>query len=121
MGAYIDDRPFSVDLAGSVLRQGSFIDKLHSLSWLSHTSAHLVKHAITRYHAYLDLISSSPDLYAVPTLDIDLAWHTHLLSGWKYVSDCEAWVGRLVDQCVSFLLLLSVNDINIYNIIATTK
>lgn len=38
---------------------------------------------IARYHAFLDLMSASGKFY-VPTLDIDLAWHTHQLK-------CEAY------------------------------
>lgn len=33
----------------------------------------------TRYYAFLDLIKGNPSLFCVPTLDIDLAWHTHQL------------------------------------------
>ena len=57
LSAYFDDRPFSVDLAEAVVRQGSFIDKMHGFGW---TAAKyfdkpidevVLVHAITRYHA----------------------------------------------------------------------
>lgn len=34
----------------------------------------------------------------VPTLDIDLAWHTHQLMASRYGVDCEMYIGRYVDQ-----------------------
>jgi hypothetical protein len=43
----------------------------------------------------------SPDTFLVPTLDIDLAWHTHQLMAGSYDSDCLKYVGRLVDQYVA--------------------
>ncbi|OSX64414.1 hypothetical protein POSPLADRAFT_1032777 [Postia placenta MAD-698-R-SB12] len=57
LSAYTDDRPFSIDLVGAVIRQGSFIDKMYSFGWTQadffdgpQDEAVLV-HAITRYHA----------------------------------------------------------------------
>ena len=34
----------------------------------------------------------------VPTLDIDLAWHTHQLAAGRYGADCMEYVGRFIDQ-----------------------
>ena len=45
-------------------------------------------------------MSSSPTVFFVPTLDIDLAWHTHQLGGSTYHNDCIAYVGRYIDQWV---------------------
>ena len=50
------------------------------------------------YSRFLDLICASPGDFHVPTLDIDLAWHTHQLMGKKYNDDCMAYIGRFVDQ-----------------------
>ena len=74
-------------------------------------------HAITRYHAYvdlsmlqylfnpidlrnrfLDMMSASPASFFVPTLDIDLVWHTHQLTAGRYADDCKTYVGRYIDQ-----------------------
>lgn len=57
--AYTDDRPFSVDLVGAVIRQCSFIDKMHQLKWTtpgyfdSPEDKDVLVHAIIRYHAYV--------------------------------------------------------------------
>lgn len=46
-------------------------------------------------------MSASPGDFLVPTLDIDLAWHTHQLSGSAYMVDTKKCVWLYVDQCVS--------------------
>ena len=57
MGAYTDDRPFSIDLVGAVLRQGSFIDKMRDFRWTEPghfdgpDNEVVLTHAIARYHA----------------------------------------------------------------------
>ncbi|KAG6811928.1 hypothetical protein H0H93_014102, partial [Arthromyces matolae] len=43
-------------------------------------------------------MSASPASFYVPTLDIDLAWHTHQLLGETYQSNCQLYVGRYVDH-----------------------
>jgi hypothetical protein len=49
--------------------------------------------------SFLDLMASSPESFFVPTLDIDLAWHTHQLkSTGAYNRDCLLYVKRFVDQ-----------------------
>ena len=57
--AYNDDRMFSVELVGAVIRQCSFIDKMHELGWTtpgffdSSENEVVLVHAIARYHAYV--------------------------------------------------------------------
>ncbi|KAJ6565016.1 hypothetical protein DFH09DRAFT_919796 [Mycena vulgaris] len=99
--AYTDDKLFSVEL---ILRQGTFVAKMHELQWtrpgffdtLEDETA--LRHAIARYHAFLDLMSSSPASFFVPTLDIDLAWHTHQLMASNYSNDTRQYVGRFIDH-----------------------
>jgi hypothetical protein len=138
MNAYTDDRIYSIDLVGAVrlrlyhstpklslawqvIRQGSFVHKMHGLHWTkpdffaSREGEIALQHAIARYHAYvlqsyryrvhakksysfLDLMSTSPRSFFVPTLDIDLVWHTHQLMAHKYENDCRSFVGRFIDQ-----------------------
>ena len=79
-----------------------------------------LQHASARYHAYdfcvllyirltdfhcsfLDLTNSLQSSFLVPTLDIDLVWHTHQLVPSKYQQDCEHYVGRFIDQLVHSL------------------
>jgi hypothetical protein len=57
LSAYFDDRPFSIDLVGAVIRQGSFIDKMANFGWTepgyfySKENEIVLLHVITRYHA----------------------------------------------------------------------
>ncbi|KAI0091543.1 hypothetical protein BDY19DRAFT_1030884 [Irpex rosettiformis] len=104
LSAYVSDRPFSVELVGAILRQGSFIHKIHQLGWTVQDRFHdeeesvVLEHAIARYHAFLDLLSTSTTALFVPTLDIDLVWHTHQLLGQRYADDCLKYVGRYIDH-----------------------
>ncbi|KAJ7488064.1 hypothetical protein FB451DRAFT_1025893 [Mycena latifolia] len=102
--AYTDGRLFSVELVGATLRQGSFVAKMHDLQWTrpgffdNPEDEIALQHAIARYHAFLDLMASSPASFFVPTLDIDLAWHTHQLMAPKYSDDTMKYVGRFIDH-----------------------
>ncbi|KAF7353803.1 hypothetical protein MVEN_01065800 [Mycena venus] len=104
LSAYVDDKMFSVELIGAVLRQGSFVTKMYDLQWTkpgffdSAEDEIALQHAIARYHAFLDLMSSSPASFFVPTLDIDLAWHTHQLMANNYAKDTTKYIGRFIDH-----------------------
>jgi hypothetical protein len=54
-------------------------------------------------------MSSTEHMLVVPTLDIDLVWHSHQLSGSRYQKDCKTNVGRYIDQYVFFFLLSCTN------------
>ncbi|KZP11436.1 hypothetical protein FIBSPDRAFT_800291 [Athelia psychrophila] len=104
MSAYTDDSIFSVDLVGAVLRQGSFVRKMHDMRWTEPgyfdgpEDEVVLQHCVARYHAFLDLMASSTGAFFVPTLDIDLAWHTHQLFASQYMNDTKTYVGRYVDH-----------------------
>ncbi|KAG6329438.1 hypothetical protein ID866_9651 [Astraeus odoratus] len=63
LGAYMDDRIFSLDLIGavSVLRQSSFVQKMHDLGWTqpdffdSEEDVVVLQHCIARYQACVPL------------------------------------------------------------------
>ncbi|KAH8823293.1 hypothetical protein DL96DRAFT_1469407 [Flagelloscypha sp. PMI_526] len=101
--AYVNTTPFSVDLVGAVLRQSSFNAKMFSLGW-THPGAfngdeeRVLVHCIARYHAFLDILSTDSHGMAVPTLDIDLAWHTHQLMPTKYRLNMELLLKRSLDH-----------------------
>ncbi|KAI6101714.1 hypothetical protein EV401DRAFT_1876405 [Pisolithus croceorrhizus] len=104
LGAYTDDRMFSIDLVGAVLRQSSFTQKMHDLGWTepgffdSEEDAVVLKHCIARYKGFLGLMAQSSGSFFVPTLDIDLAWHTHQLIAQRYEEECMELVGRYVNH-----------------------
>ncbi|KAG1797327.1 uncharacterized protein HD556DRAFT_1356096 [Suillus plorans] len=104
MGAYTDDRVFSLDLVSAVLRQGSFVKKMVNFGWTEpgyfadEVDAVALQHCVARYHAFLNIMAESPGSFFVPTLDIDLGWHTHQLMASQYQKDCLSFVGRYVDH-----------------------
>ena len=88
MSRYWDNHtPFSMDLCGAVIRQGSFIDKMHGLDWLhSPASQTTMSRLLVKYNRFFRIMATNPRKVAVPTLDVDLAWHTHQLSPRSYYS-----------------------------------
>ncbi|KAJ7276641.1 hypothetical protein C8J57DRAFT_1176997 [Mycena rebaudengoi] len=104
ISAYVDDKIFSVELVGAVLRQGSFVNKMDELQWTrsgffeSAEDEAALHHAIARYHAFLDLLGPSAGSLFVPTLDIDLVWHTHQLMAANYSKDTVQYVQRFIDH-----------------------
>ena len=82
--------PFAIDLVGAVIRQGDFVEKMHNIDWL-HSPAlpATATRLIFKYERFVSLMED-PGHMAVPTLDVDLAWHTHQLnppSYMKYIVD----------------------------------
>ncbi|PGH02156.1 hypothetical protein AJ79_07702 [Helicocarpus griseus UAMH5409] len=77
--------PFALDLVGAVIRQGTFIKKMDDIDWI-HSPAldSTMKRLIRKYTYFFRIICENPTKMAVPTLDVDLAWHTHQLSPYSY-------------------------------------
>lgn len=86
----------SLDLVAAVQRQFRFIENIENLGWLhpKKPSDHQV--TIVRYHAWLNIVSKHTKMLC-PTLDIDLAWHTHQLNHAYYI-DCFWTVLRFLDH-----------------------
>ncbi|KAF1958453.1 hypothetical protein CC80DRAFT_409084 [Byssothecium circinans] len=51
------------------------IDWLHSPAIRS-----TMQKSIVKYHRFIRIIADHSKCFAIPTLDVDLAWHTHQLS-----------------------------------------
>lgn len=82
MSRYWDnDSPFALDLVGAVLRQGTFIEKMAKIDWI-HSPAleSTMARLIAKYEVFFRIMAENPGHTAVPTLDVDLAWHTHQCS-----------------------------------------
>ena len=52
--------------------------------------------AINQYRKYLTLKIRYPNVNLVPTEDIDLIWHTHILDTENYALDCERLFGKFL-------------------------
>lgn len=77
--------PFALDLSGAVMRQGVFAAKMVQIDWLhSPACRETMARLITKYDRFMALMCDNPRKTCVPTLDVDLAWHTHQLSTSAY-------------------------------------
>lgn len=66
---------FSLDLIGAVIRQGTFVEKMHSIDWIHSPALSSTEERITeKYKRYFAILARHPAQVAVPTLDVDLAW-----------------------------------------------
>ncbi|MUG92088.1 glycine-rich domain-containing protein-like [Scytonema sp. UIC 10036] len=55
-----------------------------------------IERAIARYKMFLHLIYLYPNSALVPTYEIDIVWHHHILDTRKYACDCEQLFGYFV-------------------------
>lgn len=91
--------PFALDLSGAVMRQGVFVEKMCQLDWLHSPSAtDTMARLITKYNRFIQIMKRNPSEVAVPTLDVDLAWHTHQLSPSRYYRHSLINTARFIDH-----------------------
>lgn len=90
--------PFALDLVGAVVRQGGFIEKMHNIDWL-HSPAlpATMARLILKYERFVKMMEQ-PDQMAVPTLDVDLAWHTHQLNPSSYLKYSVEKTRQFIDH-----------------------
>ncbi|KIO34003.1 hypothetical protein M407DRAFT_166398 [Tulasnella calospora MUT 4182] len=106
MEAYTTPGPYSINLVKAVQRQMNFVDSMVSLGWIDHgrfesesdESGLTLKRAVAQYHAFLDVMAVNRDSFLVPTLSIDLAWHTHQLLCVEYREQMLSLLGTIVDH-----------------------
>jgi hypothetical protein len=99
-------RDLSIDLVAAALRQRGFAQKITGEDCQGIDSPMALVHAISRYHKFMLLLKRSEDPKAagnkprhlVPTLDIDLCWHTHQLHPVEYRGWCDGQLGRLINH-----------------------
>jgi len=130
----IGEKPkFSLDLIPASLRQREFTTRImNECDGIS--SAPELQKAIRRYYQFLLLMKRKSKITGkhvplVPTLDIDLAWHTHQLFPQAYHRYCVEHVGRQIDHddsleknvIVSGLRSTSLAWLKAYNEPYTTK
>jgi hypothetical protein len=96
-------RDFSIDLVAASLRQREFATKITSIGCAGiDTPLALIK-ATTRYHKFLLLMNRKSNgkdkrVALVPTLDIDLCWHTHQLYADSYRQWCMDHLGVAINH-----------------------
>jgi hypothetical protein len=90
---------FAVELCGAVMRQGIFVEKMCKLDWLHSPSARATMvRLLHKYVRFIEIMRKRPNQIVVPTLDVDLAWHTHQLSPSRYYMYTVAKTGRFIDH-----------------------
>jgi hypothetical protein len=86
-------------LAETVERQVSFVDKMEKQLWIRSPALEgTLERAIDRYTKFLKLFKLYPNTMLVPTLDIDLAWHTHQCSPSHYRAGAVEFAARFIDH-----------------------
>ena len=91
--------PFALDLGGAVMRQGTFVEKMVKIDWLHSPSAReTMARLLTKYSRFFAIMSVHPLNVAVPTLDVDLAWHTHQLCPGAYYRYSKKKTTKFIDH-----------------------
>lgn len=87
------------ELGSAVERQAHFIDKMNNSLWLRSPALQgTLNRAVVRYERFIQLFKMHPGTMLVPTLDIDLVWHTHQCSPRSYQAFCEREAGRSINH-----------------------
>jgi hypothetical protein len=89
---------FSIDLVAASLRQREFAKKITSEECRNLDSPFALYKANTRYHRFLLLLTRRSKTNFVPTLDIDLCWHTHQLFPQAYRGWCLEHLGKAINH-----------------------
>lgn len=91
--------PFALDLCAAVMRQGVFIEKMVKIDWLHSPNARdTMSRLITKYDRFIQIMAKHPTKMAVPTLDVDLAWHTHQLRPSHYYYYTVSKTAKFIDH-----------------------
>jgi hypothetical protein len=91
--------PFALDLCGAVMRQGIFMEKMTAIDWLHSPSAAItMQRSVQKYMRFLAIIERFPTQTVVPTLDVDLAWHTHQLCPQDYYTFTVDMTNKFIDH-----------------------
>jgi hypothetical protein len=116
--------PFSLDtvMAGingvdlSMVKQ-KLMDKEEGQGWCED----LVNHVEMRYRRYLCMIRLDPAGSAVPTRDIDLFWHQHILDTRAYAVDCENVFGYFLHHFPYFGMRGEEDERNLHDSFEQTR
>ena len=86
-------------LASMVERQANFITKMGDHMWFRSPALDgTLSRALVRYESFMRLFKQHPRSTLVPTLDIDLVWHTHQCSPNQYWTSSMTLAGRVINH-----------------------
>lgn len=91
--------PFALDLCGAVIRQGVFTEKMCKIDWLhSPTARDTMGRLCSKYQRFIKIMGMDRTKIAVPTLDVDLAWHSHQASPFAYYRYTVGFLRRYIQH-----------------------
>ncbi|KAM0553390.1 hypothetical protein ACHAPJ_007404 [Fusarium lateritium] len=89
---------FAEQLRDAVIRQASFVDKMNSYMWIRSPALEgTMQRGIKRYLNFCKMLKMLKTT-VVPTLDIDLVWHTHQCTARHYGSAMKVLAGKFVNH-----------------------
>ncbi|KAF4440621.1 hypothetical protein F53441_12242 [Fusarium austroafricanum] len=92
------DSSLARQLRDAVIRQASFVDKMNSFMWIRSPALEgTIRRGISRYLDFCRLLKMSKTT-VVPTLDIDLVWHTHQCTAKHYGQAMKVLAGKFVNH-----------------------
>jgi Glycine-rich domain-containing protein-like len=99
LNCYWDDHSsFSTNLATAVLLRGDYVDKMNQMMWLKEKSLNgRLWRGLQKFDRVFQIMKKYPQGKVVPTLDIQLAWDTYLLSPQSYYFFSIEMTRKLVD------------------------
>lgn len=90
---------FALDLGSAVVRQGIFVDKMYCIDWIHSPAAReTMDRLLIKYSRFMRMMATYSNRVAVPTLDVDLGWHTHQLSPKAYFDYTMSKAKKFIDH-----------------------
>ena len=87
--------PFAFNLGESLMQQIPFFEQSQQLDWLHSPELNkILSHSLQKYDRFFQMLRNSKG--NVPTVDVDLVWHTDQLSPQGYYEYSLKMTGRLV-------------------------
>eukprot|EP01045_Picozoa_sp_COSAG04_P002134 COSAG04_NODE_75_length_28792_cov_4.615272_20_plen_1379_part_00 len=86
------------ELAAAVRRQARFMRQMLELQRTEATSVKLLTAELENYRTYLLQAASAETELPVPSLMVDLLWHSHMLFPSRYASECMRIAGVLINH-----------------------
>ena len=87
----------SLDLIKGMYRQLSFVNKICT-NYQYWCEPAVLRTSIERYFKFVQLIASHPGKTFVPTMDIDLVWHTHQTDPKSYGAYTKSVLGKTLNH-----------------------
>lgn len=99
LNASAKDAGINQPIFEAVQRQEAFVQKMHAQLWIRSPALEgTLQRAIKRYLNLVKLFKLYHGTVLVPTLDIDLVWHTHQCSPVQYQASMIQRTGRFINH-----------------------